>query len=163
MAHLHNKPTMYDDAATQWFMRQSKAALADMLTEALRLENGRCDDEATAEEAAERWQQMVDARKKLAGGRGRRGAGQQGTDRFRFVAVQRAGQWAVVRILAGGAAAGYDPLADRAGEQRHYQIHYDRPGVCTAIDAAFADSRKYHSREYAVSEGAASGRVVEFV
>ena len=48
MASLMHKPCLYGDEATAWLMRQSKAALADMLTEVLRLESGQCDDEATA-------------------------------------------------------------------------------------------------------------------
>ena len=67
MANLMHKPTLYNDAATAWLMQQSKAALADMLTEVLRLDSGRCDDEATAEYAAERFQSILDARKGLRG------------------------------------------------------------------------------------------------
>lgn len=67
MANLMHKPTLYRDAATAWLMTQSKAALADMLTEMLRLDSGRCDDEATAEYAAERFQSILDARKALRG------------------------------------------------------------------------------------------------
>jgi hypothetical protein len=67
MANLMHKPTLYNDAATAWLMQQSKAALADMLTEVLRLDSGRCDDDATAEYAAERFQPILDARKGLRG------------------------------------------------------------------------------------------------
>lgn len=67
MANPMHKPTLYNDAATAWLMQQSKAALADMLTEVLRLDSGRCDDEATAEYAAERFQPILDARKGLRG------------------------------------------------------------------------------------------------
>lgn len=67
MANLMHKPNLYKDAATAWLMTQSKAALADMLTEVLRLDSGRCDDEATAEYAAERFQSILDARKALRG------------------------------------------------------------------------------------------------
>lgn len=67
MANLMHKPTLYNDAATAWLMSQSKAALADMLTEVLRLDSGRCDDEATAEYAAERFHSILDARKGLRG------------------------------------------------------------------------------------------------
>lgn len=67
MSNLMHKPTLYRDQATGWLMRQSKAALADMLTEILRLDSGRCDDEATAEAAAEKFAGILAARKRLRG------------------------------------------------------------------------------------------------
>lgn len=59
-----------------------------------------------------------------------------------YAIVRRAGRFAIVRVLPSGDAAGYDVVADRNKEQRHYQIHRDRPQA-TAIDAAFSDSRTY--------------------
>lgn len=67
MANLMHKPCLYSDEATTWLMRQSKAALADMLTEILRLDTGRCDDEATAADAEQRFAQVLEARKRLRG------------------------------------------------------------------------------------------------
>lgn len=84
------------------------------------------------------------------------------TDRFKFLAVRRGGRVAVVRVLHSGEAAGYDPVADREQEQRHYRIHRDAPWA-TPVDAAFDDSRKYASLDEAVADAAASGRVVEEV
>lgn len=75
-----------------------------------------------------------------------------------YTIVQRAGRFAIIRVLAGGDAAGYDLEAHRAGEQRHFRIHRDRPAVCTAIDAAFEDSRKYPSLEAAAEAAAGLGR-----
>jgi hypothetical protein len=67
MANLMHKPTLYNDPATAWLMRQSKAALADMLTEILRLDSGRCDDPATADAAEARFAPILAAREKLRG------------------------------------------------------------------------------------------------
>lgn len=67
MANLMHKPTLYSDPATVWLMQQSKAALADMLTELLRLESGRCDDPATAEHAQERFGAILHHRASLRG------------------------------------------------------------------------------------------------
>lgn len=67
MSNLMHKPCLYNDPATAWLMRQSKAALADMLTEVLRLESGRCDDPASEELAAGRFSSVLDARKNLRG------------------------------------------------------------------------------------------------
>lgn len=67
MANLMHKPTLYNDPATAWLMSQSKAALADMLTEVLRLESGRCDDPATAEAAEARFAGVLKARAGLRG------------------------------------------------------------------------------------------------
>jgi len=67
MANLMHKPTLYNDPATAWLMRQSKAALADMLTEMLRLHSGRCDDPATAEAAESQFCNILEARKSLRG------------------------------------------------------------------------------------------------
>ena len=61
MASLMHKPCLYGDEATAWLMRQSKAALADMLTEVLRLESGQCDDEATAAAAEARFASVLQA------------------------------------------------------------------------------------------------------
>lgn len=67
MGNLMHKPTLYSDPATAWLMGQSKAALADMLTEVLRLGSECCDDPATAEAAAERFAHVLLARKRLRG------------------------------------------------------------------------------------------------
>lgn len=67
MGNLMHKPTLYRDPATVWLMTQSKAALADMLTEVLRLDSGRCDDPATAEAAEARFASVLEARTKLRG------------------------------------------------------------------------------------------------
>ena len=67
MANLMHKPTLYSDPATEWLMTQSKAALADMLTEVLRLESGYCDDPATAEAAEARFSGVLNARTGLRG------------------------------------------------------------------------------------------------
>lgn len=79
------------------------------------------------------------------------------SDRFKFLALHRAGRFAVVRVLHSGEVAGYDPVADREQEQRHFQIHRGP----AAYDAAFGDSRKYQSMEAAISDAEASGREVE--
>jgi len=79
------------------------------------------------------------------------------TERFEFVAVQRAGKVAIVRVLNSGEVAGYDPVADREQRQRHFQIHRGP----AAYDAAFRDSRQYASLEDAVAGAAASGRWVK--
>ena len=81
------------------------------------------------------------------------------SDRFRFVAVRRAGRAAVVRVLHSGEVAGYDAVADRGREQRHYQI---RRGPA-AYDAAFADSRQYDTLAAAVADAEAAGRAVEIL
>jgi hypothetical protein len=67
VGNLMHKPCLYADEATAWFMRQSKAALADMLTEVMRLESGRCDDGATAEAAEQKFAPVLAARTKLRG------------------------------------------------------------------------------------------------
>ena len=67
MSNLMHKPTLYHDQATEWLMRQSKAALADMLTEVLRLDSGRCDEQATAVAAEEKFAGILAARKRLRG------------------------------------------------------------------------------------------------
>lgn len=67
MANLMHKPTLYSDPATFWLMRQSKAALADMLTEMLRLDSGFCDNPATAEAAEQRFAGVLKAREGLRG------------------------------------------------------------------------------------------------
>lgn len=67
MANLMHKPCLYSDEATAWFMSQSKAALADMLTEVMRVDSGRCDDEAKAADAESRFAQILAARKSLRG------------------------------------------------------------------------------------------------
>jgi hypothetical protein len=79
------------------------------------------------------------------------------TDRFRFVAVRRAGRVAIVRVLHSGEVAGYDPVADREQRQRHFRVHRGP----AAYDAAFDDSRKYTSFDAAVADATASGRRVE--
>jgi hypothetical protein len=78
------------------------------------------------------------------------------TERFKFLALHRAGRFAVVRVLQSGEVAGYDPVADRNDEQRHYQIHRGP----AAYDAAFCDSRKYQSIDAAIADAEASGREV---
>jgi hypothetical protein len=67
MANMMHRPTLYCDAATRWLMKQSKAALADMLTEVLRLDSGCCDDPATAEAAEAKFATLLEARRKLSG------------------------------------------------------------------------------------------------
>jgi hypothetical protein len=67
MANLMHKPTLYSDPATAWFMQQSKAALADMLTEIMRLDSGCCDDPATAEAAEQRFATILDSSQVFAG------------------------------------------------------------------------------------------------
>jgi len=78
------------------------------------------------------------------------------SERFKFVALHRAGRYAVVRVMQSGEVAGYDPVADRNEEQRHFQIHRGP----AAYDAAFGDSRHYQSIEAAISDAEASGREV---
>lgn len=79
----------------------------------------------------------------------------------RFVIVKRAGRHAIVRVLPSGEAAGYDPMADREQQQRHFRIHRDWPGTATAIDKAFDDSRKYQSLDDALAAAKSVGREVE--
>lgn len=67
-----------------------------------------------------------------------------------YTIIRRAGRYAIVRVLPSGDAAGYDVVGHRNQEQRHYQIHRDRPQV-SAIDAAFSDSRKYQSLDDAIA------------
>jgi hypothetical protein len=62
-----HKPTLYSDPATAWLMRQSKAALADMVTEMLRRDSGHCDDPATVEHAQEQFGSLLLAREGLRG------------------------------------------------------------------------------------------------
>ena len=78
----------------------------------------------------------------------------------KFVIVHRAGRHAIVRVLASGEAAGYDPVADREQHQRHYRIHRDWPGA-TAIDKAFLDSRQYATLDAAVIAASEAGREIE--
>ena len=103
-------------------------------------------------------------------------------ERFKFLVLARAGRFAVVRemesgevagyvpvchrIVAGHLAtlhlthnresAGYDPVADRNDEQRHFKIHRGP----AAYDAAFGDSRQYQSMSAAIADAEASGREV---
>ena len=67
MANMMHRPCLYDDPATAWFMAQSKAALADMLTDVMRRESQCCDDPATAEAAEKTFFGVLDARKGLRG------------------------------------------------------------------------------------------------
>jgi hypothetical protein len=67
-----------------------------------------------------------------------------------YTIVRRASRFAIVRVLPSGEAAGYDVVADRNQEQRHYQIHRDRVHA-SAIDAAFSDSRKYANLDNAIA------------
>jgi hypothetical protein len=62
---LNKKPTLYDDPATTWLMEQSKAALADMLTEVLRLDQESADDPASREAAEKRFGTIVARRHDL--------------------------------------------------------------------------------------------------
>ncbi len=78
------------------------------------------------------------------------------TDRFKFVAIHRAGRFAVVREMESGEVAGYDPVADRNDEQRHFKIHRGP----AAHDAAFRDSRQYPSIADAIADAEESGREV---
>lgn len=79
------------------------------------------------------------------------------TDRFKFLALHRAGRFAVVRVMESGEVAGYDPVADRNDEQRHFQIHRGP----AAYDAAFGDSRKYEMIDVAIADAEKVGREVE--
>ncbi len=65
MANLLHKPTLYNDPATAYLMRQSKAALADMLTEILRCEQESCDDPATAAAAEARLAGILSRRDRI--------------------------------------------------------------------------------------------------
>ncbi len=65
MANLLHKPTLYSDPATAYLMRQSKAALADFVTELLRCEQESCDDPATAEAAESRIASIINRRSQL--------------------------------------------------------------------------------------------------
>ena len=76
-----------------------------------------------------------------------------------YTIVRRAGRFAIVRVMPSGDAAGYDVVADRNREQRHYQIHRDRVRV-SAIDAAFSDSRTYAGLDDAIA--AATDFVIDF-
>jgi len=67
MANMMHRPCLYDDPATAWFMSQSKAALADMLTDVLRRESDCCDDPAGALDAETAFGCVLDARKGLRG------------------------------------------------------------------------------------------------
>jgi hypothetical protein len=77
----------------------------------------------------------------------------------RYDIVRRGGRWAIVRVLPSGEAAGYDPVADRGQEQRHFRIYGDTPWA-TAIDRAFSDSRQYDSFDAAKADAEAAGREV---
>ena len=83
-------------------------------------------------------------------------ATQHTTDRFTFRALHRAGRWAIVREMASGEVAGYDAVADRNDEQRHFRIY----GGPAAHDSAFCDSRKYGTRDAAIADAEQSGREV---
>lgn len=78
----------------------------------------------------------------------------------RFVTVRRGGRYAIVRVLPSGDAAGYDPVADREQHQVHFQIHRGSAHA-TAVDAAFADSRKYNSLDAVLAAAERAGRAVE--
>ena len=67
MANMMHRPCLYDDPATAWFMLQSKAALADMLTDVMRRESDCCDNPATAEAAETAFGRVLDERKGLRG------------------------------------------------------------------------------------------------
>ena len=75
-------------------------------------------------------------------------------DRFQFRVIHRAGRFAVVRELHSVDVAGYDAVADRNDEQRHFQIHRGPK----AHDAAFQDSRQYETIQAAINDAADSGR-----
>jgi len=77
-----------------------------------------------------------------------------------YTIVRRAGRFAIVRVLPSGEAAGYDIVGDRNREQRHWQIHRDRPHA-TAIDAAFSESRQYRSLDDAIGAATDFGLDVE--
>ena len=77
-------------------------------------------------------------------------------ERFKFLVLARAGRFAVVREMESGEVAGYDPVADRNDEQRHFKIHRGP----AAYDAAFGESRKYQSMSAAIADAEASGREV---
>ena len=63
--------------------------------------------------------------------------------RFNYKIVQADnGRYAIIRELANGDVAGYDAVAARNDEQRHFAI-YRATGLLHAI----ADSRKYQTRE----------------
>jgi hypothetical protein len=62
---LNKKPNLYDDPATAWFMEQSKAALADIATELLRLQLGECDTPASREAAEAMFGKLIEERKGL--------------------------------------------------------------------------------------------------
>lgn len=62
---LMHKPTLYDDPATRWLMKQSKAALADMITDFLRTEQESADEPATAQSAEARFAGLLERRKSL--------------------------------------------------------------------------------------------------
>jgi len=77
----------------------------------------------------------------------------------RFEIVTRGGRWAIVRVMPSGDAAGYDAVADRGQDQRHFRIYGDTP-CATAIDRAFGDSRQYDSFDDAKADAEAAGREV---
>jgi hypothetical protein len=77
----------------------------------------------------------------------------------RFEIVTRGGLWAIVRVMPSGDAAGYDAVADRGQEQRHFRIHRGTAHA-TAIDCAFQDSRMYPTLEAALADAEAAGREV---
>lgn len=64
---LMHKPNLYTDPATVWLMGQSKAALADMLTEVLRCEQESADEPASAEAAEKKFAGVLESRKALKG------------------------------------------------------------------------------------------------
>ena len=67
VASLMHKPTLYSDPATRWLMKQSKAALADMLTEVLRCESESCDEPATATAAETKFAGVLERCRQLRG------------------------------------------------------------------------------------------------
>jgi hypothetical protein len=58
--------------------------------------------------------------------------------------------------MASGEVAGYDAVADRNDEQRHFRIY----GGPAAHDSAFCDSRNYGTRDAAIADAKQSGREV---
>lgn len=64
--------------------------------------------------------------------------------RCQYEIVNYKGRWAIIRRLANGNVAGYDAVADRNQEQRHFAIHGS-----WAEAAAAADSRTYATEDAA--------------
>lgn len=78
----------------------------------------------------------------------------------RFVIIKRGGRHAIVRLLPSGDAAGYDAVADREQQQRHFQIHRGTADA-TSLDSAFGDSRQYDTLDAALEAAESVGREVE--